>query len=685
MQRKLILLFVVLLFLGVLTAVGQAQIDPTTGQPADEGLIIVETPPQQMIDGVFSLSEGANGRNAILVPISLAAGEPADTCELAPLLVVAPNINDGGVANTRLYSEEASDPVLACMWGNPSRSKGYRTMWYRLVAPVSGRVTLDTFNSRTDTVLSVYSGTCDDLIVQHCNDDFNGFTSQVTVTIEEGQTYFVQIADWQPGVVPDPVMQLAVLLQPVDSKWELITSKPATPAISRHAVVAQGENVYVIGGQTSVPNDDGVPQVSNQLLQFNTAEKRWTQLQQIPGVGYSNTTAALVGSRIYLPSGYTGNDLGYDGLHWYYDIGRNSWFTAASIPTVDLPDGRPFAWASAVVPPSQNRYYLTGGMSSTQPLAPTANVSAETYVYLPSADSWIKLKPMQAARYAHTAGWIETNNLGICVAGGLGVGTDPESGDPVTILHRSVECYQPGGNWSYHGDLNIPRFGAGSVVGPDGKWYVFGGTTVDGLGFRAVARTEVYDPILNTWTVMEPSYNLGTFQTMPPRFWPRGAMVGNDLWVVGGSILEPFEQALPTIDRITIPSQTIRLPVVSADYDDAQRPDDNFAQARQMAVGGQQRRNFDTQFDFFDYYTFELTSPRQVTIQLEVPENNNFDLELYGQNKLLRGSATNPRQGEAGNEYLSIFLPRLRYYVVVKRSFPTGQPDKNAYYTLKVN
>ena len=257
----------------------------------------------------------------------------------------------------------------------------------------------------------------------------------------------------------------------------------------------------------------------------------------------------------------------------------------------------------------------------------------------------------------------------------------------MTILHRSAECYQPGGNWTYHGDLNIPRYGAGSVVGPDGKWYVFGGITVDGLGFRTVARTEVYDPILNTWTVMDPSYNLGTFQTMPARYWPRGAMVGNDLWVIGGSILEQQsgEEALPTIDRITIPSQTIRLPVVSADYDDARRPDDNFAQARQMAVGGQQRRNFDAQFDFFDYYTFELTSPRQVNIQLEVPENNNFDLELYGQNKLLRGSATNPRQGEAGNEFLSIFLPPLRYYVVVKRSFPTGQPDKNAYYTLKVN
>ena len=323
MQRKLILLLVILLFLGVMTAVGQAQIEPTV-QPANKGLIVVERPPQQMIDGVVSPSEGANSRSAILTPLSLAAGEPSDICEDAPLLVVAPDRNDGGVANTRNYSEEASDPVLSCLWGNPSRKKGYRTMWYRLVAPVSGRVTLDTFNSRTDTVLAVYSGACDDLVVQHCNDDFNGFTSQVTVTVEEGQTYFVEIADWQPGVVPDPVMQLSALLEPVDSYWESVTSQPATQAISRHAVVAYGDNIYVIGGQTSVPNEDGVPQVSNRLMKFNTSDKSWAtgdeQPNQIPGVGYSNTTAALVGSRIYLPTGYTGNDLRYDGLHWVYDI-----------------------------------------------------------------------------------------------------------------------------------------------------------------------------------------------------------------------------------------------------------------------------------------------------------------------------------------------------------------------------
>jgi N-acetylneuraminic acid mutarotase len=477
---------------------------------------------------------------------------------------------------------------------------------------------------------------------------------------------------------------LGAYLLPVNSRWEFITSKPATPAISRHAVVSQGNYVYVVGGQTGKQiGEEGELVMSNQLLRFDTTSDRWDTMAQIPGAGYSNSTAALLNNHIYLPSGYNGNNLGYDGLHWAYDIAQNSWKTVASIPTADLPDGQPFAWAAAAVPPAKTRYYLAGGMSSTDPLAPTANVSAETYSYTPAADSWIKLKPMQAARYAHTAAWININNYGLCVAGGLGVDTLEESGDPVTILHRSVECYLPGGEWRYIGDLNIPRFGAGSVVGPDGNWYVFGGITVDGNGLRAVASTEVYNPRLNTWTVMDSAYDLGSYRSMPARFWPRGAMVGDNLWVMGGSIVETAEEALPTIDRLRIPSHTALFPVTIGSYSDAERPDDSMATARSMGFGGYQRRNFDQQRDFFDFYTFNLPQDGRVNIYLDVPDDNNFDLELYGQNKLLWGSSKSPKNGD--NEEISLLLPRRRYYIRVSRAFPTEKPDKGAYYTLTLN
>ena len=110
---------------------------------------------------------------------------------------------------------------------------------------------------------------------------------------------------------------------------------------------------------------------------------------------------------------------------------------------------------------------------------------------------------------------------------------------------------------------------AGSVVGPDGRWYVFGGITVKDDKFITVAQTEVYDPVWNIWSLMDPSFNLGRVQSMPPRFWPRGAMVGNDLWVVGGSITtENGEEALPVIDRLFIPTQRDKLPIVFGNFSD---------------------------------------------------------------------------------------------------------------------
>ena len=684
MQRKLVLLLVIILFFGVVTAVSQAQIDPAA--QSEEERLILKYPPKDMIDTVYTSSQGAMGTDALLAPLSLATIDPpSDSCSDATLLVIDPeNPADGSSAKVDKATAASDDPILSCMWGNPTRPQGYRTVWFKLVPTVSGRVTFSTFSSDYDTVLGVYTGECGSLVSVQCNDDFNGFSSQGTVSVTEGETYYIEVADWS-GARSGTQLQFSGLLEPVNSKWNFVTSQPATPAISRHAVVAYGQDVYVIGGQTGNPGEPGLPQISNQLRRFNTITRQWAgeaELNHIPGAGYSNTTAALLNGRIYLPSGYNGAP-DYDGLHWEYTIvpeEEGFWTPVKPVPKVG---GANFAWASATVPPSQDRYYLTGGMTSTQPLTTTAKVSKETFVYFPAGNSWNNLKPMQAGRYAHTAGWM--NNRGICVAGGLGVDTDDE-GNPRTIVHRSTECSQPGGNWHYYRDMNIARFGAGSVVGPDGKWYVFGGITADKDGFPvAVAQTEVYDPIRNTWTIMDPSFNLGSFGSMPARFWPRGAMVGNDLWVIGGSIgsVPNGEEAVPTIDRLYIPSQNVHLPFVVGNYDDAQRPDDTFAQARPIALGTQQSRNFDHQRDFVDFYTFTLNPARPVNIHLDVPKNNDFDLFLYGQNKLLWGSSSHPFTG--AEENISIVLPANRYYIAVTRVVPTGQPDKGAYYTLRLD
>ncbi len=678
MRRPLPLLFLAVLLTTLISAVTLAQDDHGDGSIVVNGrLLDPASIPGAMIDGAADPLPAKFSTNA---PWGLAAFEPADSCDDAPDIALSPEFPADGISfNVEFSTEETDDPTLSCMWGNPSRAQGYRTVWYRLVAPASGRITLDSFSSGYDTVIGVFSGECGDLQPVQCNDDTNGFASETTIPVSAGESYYIVVADWQPGIPREPLLNFSALLQPVNPLWELVSTKPGSPAISRHSTVSQFDLLYVIGGQTG---GEGVPLVSNQLSRLNTYTEEWQTLAQIPGAGYSNTTAALVNDRIYLPSGYNGNNLGYDGLHWAYTINPDrsqpgSWATVKPVPKG--PNGKNFAWAASAVPPSNDRYYLMGGTASTSLFDNATESNDEAYVYLTNSNTWLPVDPMQTPRYAHTGTWLSANNLGACAAGGLGVLPGGEF-----VFHTSAECYQPGRGWRFIGDMNIPRIGAGSVTGPDGKWYVFGGlTALNETTLAAVLQTEVYDPYRNTWSLLPPEYNLGGQDLLAARAFPSGSVVGNELYVTGGSIgilSGTGENALPLTEKMLLPSDSSFMPILFGNYDDYLRPDDNFEQARSLWFGQAQERNFSGQRDFYDFYTFELQSTTQVEINLDVPADNDFDLYLYGQNKLLWGSSAAPLNG--ADESISILLEPRRYYVVVKRSFPTAQPDKGAAYRV---
>jgi N-acetylneuraminic acid mutarotase len=677
MRRILALLLVAVLFTLLISAISLAQDNQIT---VNKDLLNPAAVPGAMIDGVADEQMALNSLTGLL---ALAAEEPSDSCSEAPELILYPDFPADGVSfDTRDASSESDDPQLSCMWGNPPRRQGYRTVWYQLIAPFSGRITLDTFSSGYDTVLGVFSGDCGALETVRCDDDTNGFSSATTIPVSAGETYYIEVADWQPGVsdVRDSaLLNFSAYLNPLDSLWDQVSTSPSSPAISRHSTVAYDGKLYVIGGQSG---GEGVPFVSNALMRLNVTNGNWKEMTQIPGAGYSNTTAALVNGRIYVPSGYNGNDLGYDNLHWRYDIAQDSWNTVASIPTGELPNGKPFAWAASAVPPENDRYYLMGGTSATELFDSTTPSNDEAYVYRVGLDEWVKLtRPMQTARYAHTAAWLWVNNLGACVAGGLGV---LDNGS--FVFHSSAECYTETQGWRWIGNMNIPRIGAGSAVAQDGKWYVFGGlTAVDESTLIPVLQTEVYDPRQNTWTILPPEFNLGGQEINTARAFAAGSMVGTSLYVTGGSIFFNGENAIPITQKILLPSKTAYIPSLFGGYDDALRPDDNFKEARGIVFGQTQSRNFQGQRDFYDFYTFALDNLTDVQIKLAVPDGNDFDLYLYGQNKLLWSSSVTPFNGAdeyipRQNEFLRL-EPR-RYYVMVKRSFPTAQPDKSDYYQI---
>ncbi len=652
-----------ILLLGVLT-IGVTAVSQAQPQIQPETRLVVVNPPRQLIDGSRSDAASIHPLANSGLPLAFVADEPADTCEEPPLLILTQEFPaDGNASNMSGFSESADDPAFSCLWGNPSRPQGYRTGWYKLAAPFDGTVVFDTFQSEFDTILGIYTGECGNLTEFRCQDDANAFTSEVSVPVTAGNLYYIEIADWQQGIVNTANLQFSAVLQPVDSRWEQILTNPSVPAISRHATVAYGPDFYIIGGQNTFGQS---PQISNKLLRYNVSNGIWTELASIPGAGYANTTAARLGNTIFLPSGYNGADT-YDGIHWAYDIPGDAWTQVAGIPAAMLPEGKPFAWAAAAVPPNQSRYFLTGGINA-EPFDPDIQVNNTVFAYDPTANIWIPQTPMSAARYAHTAGFVGGK---ICTAGGISTGN---------VLIPTGECKAPSSNtWTTTGQMVVPRYGAGSAVGPDGRWYVFGGFNALGI---EVATTEYYDPTTNSWQALEVSANLGNRQDILPRAYPRGNFFGNYLWVIGGSIFDEGEFAMPVMERLYIPTTQSFLPYLTGNYEDWLIPDDTFAQARGIGFNIPQVRNFDAQRDFYDFYTFEIHEPRTVNISLDVPNNNDFDLTLYGVNKLLWGQSATPLNG--ADENINLNLGARRYYIGVSRAFPTGQPDKNANYTILI-
>src|SRR5439155_26765687 len=96
--------------------------------------------------------------------------------------------------DVRRATSDPTDPATACGCGTNGAS-----MWYRFTAPTSAPVTIDTFGSTYDTVLSVFTGgSCRSLTpVASCNDDSDGtLQSKVSFTATAGTTYLIEIASF---------------------------------------------------------------------------------------------------------------------------------------------------------------------------------------------------------------------------------------------------------------------------------------------------------------------------------------------------------------------------------------------------------------------------------------------------------------------------------------------------------
>jgi N-acetylneuraminic acid mutarotase len=636
MRHRTLLLFIFLLGLGV-TAVSP------------------QTPPVETVSAALPQTPEAP-------QIATAA---ADSCSNATLVTLTGAGGVGEKTTVTNMTEGAEDPILTAAWGTPSRPQGYRTVWYQFTLENNGRVTIDTANnfnpSSYDTILAVYTGSCgvdfqdETLNLVVSNDDYQGFASRVTFNVSKDVTYYVEVADWNSAKPGTLELDIFFVLNPIQTKWESLPT--AAPGRSHQATIKANGQIYMVGGQSTVT---GTPVLSNELFGYDPGSDSWTTtLPDMPGDALTDVTAAYVNGRIYVPGGYNGNNM--VETHNAYNTAADVWeFSKAVLPVA-------VGMAQAVALPDQTGYYLIGGISNTDFFSTTAAVQADVSLYTP--DSWDTSPPdMNVPRYGHTAVWIDD---GICVVGGL---------DDSNVLLTGGECYQPGGStglWTLTiPPMNIARFGAGSAVSPDGRWFVFGGQ--DGNS-EAVPEVEVYDPANPGagWQVLDISYDLGGFEDINgipirARSYPEGQFIGNNLYAIGGNDTTDYF-VTPLVQRLLALGETVNLPVVL--NGNGSRFNDNFGVAQRLSPNAAQIHQFDDSTDFFDAFYFEQSSSGIVTVRLsQIPSGSDYNITVYDDNKAVRGSGSN---GGNQDEAVLLSLSTGRYFIMVERIF--GQSDGSNY------
>lgn len=613
-------------------------------------------------------------------PRGIAAAPAADRCgEATPLELSFAHPADGSGTNTRMFTQEPDDPVLGCMFGAPTAPQGYRTAWYSLTAGDSSIVTITTEGTEYDTVLAVFAGSCGNLAALACSDDFRGFQSSVSFRAIRGRTYLIEVADYRPGAPETPDLRFSAVMHEGGAAWSQVRNLPFG-GVSRHAFAAAGPDMYIIGGQ-AVINDPPGMEITNKFYRYNALDNNFYGLADVPGSSLSNTTAVYLNGKIYVPGGFNGDTSNYANIHLAYDVATNFWDqTLPPIPVEMLPNGKMFAWSAAAAAPDQASYYVTGGATSYHPeVDPHEVVISEVYRYTPATRTWVTMTPMAGSRYGHTAAWVTKANRGLCVAGGLTTGEDVE-GQDVLILLTNGECFNPAaGVWQPTGALNFPRYNAGSAVGPDGNWYIFGG--LDAIG--GVPETEVYNPNTNTWQALSGEYSLGGEPNDPARVWPRGAFWGDTLFVFGGNTPPRENRVISSVDRMTIGlghvplANRIMIPL------SAMIGTENFlAGSAPLPLNTPISGNFEESTQFINGYAFTWPAFGCATLQLtNVPSRSVLKLHVYNLSKAVLAQDSEPLTGDKS---VSVMLQPGLYFATVEREIPGDMPKPNQNYQLSL-
>lgn len=115
---------------------------------------------------------------------------PGGPCTAYPILGLSSKYN------TTVYGSTENEPGF--FYPNCDTTGSSGTTWYEIIATSNGNLTASTCGNYTnfDTIISIYSGTCNDLHCVTYNDDFCSTQSSTTWETQKGKTYFIGVSGY---------------------------------------------------------------------------------------------------------------------------------------------------------------------------------------------------------------------------------------------------------------------------------------------------------------------------------------------------------------------------------------------------------------------------------------------------------------------------------------------------------
>ncbi len=160
--------------------------------PAETGLLPL-TQSGKYVFYVTSYAPGEAGRYQVSLVTGTAGLISNGSCDSARAITNSYSYHTR--LDTSLDFDVSADPVLECGGSSTPNS-----VWFKYVSWTSGLLTINTYQSDYDTVLSVYAGECGALRPVVCNDDSSGLQSRVSFFAGDGGiSYYIMVSSYSPG------------------------------------------------------------------------------------------------------------------------------------------------------------------------------------------------------------------------------------------------------------------------------------------------------------------------------------------------------------------------------------------------------------------------------------------------------------------------------------------------------